>query len=302
MTLPLLLALAASGCIEVDGPAILARDLARAHPAWAGLPPETPLGFTPAPGARRLLDASELKRLAGPGAPALEATGPVCVVRATGILSPAEALAAMRVSLGEAAHIEIVEVSLFPVPRGEVVFPKTGLSRPARRDSAQPALWRGYVRYDERRRAPVWAKVRVSVRTVRVVAARDLRAGQVIDAAWLRLEDSGMFPPSDPLAESVEEVAGRVLKAGVVQGAPVPRRIVAASREVERGDRVQVEAAFGAARVAVAAEAETAGARGDTVVVRNLQSGKRFRARVEGKGRVALQAARGAKTWDTQEN
>jgi flagella basal body P-ring formation protein FlgA len=100
----------------------------------------------------------------------------------------------------------------------------------------------------------------------------------------------------------MDEVAGRVLKAGVVKDSPLPRRLLAVPREVERGDRVQVEASFGAATVGSTAEAESAGAVGDTVLVRNLETGKRFRARVEGKGRVALRAARGGQTWDTPRN
>ena len=45
-------ALLASVCVPVEGERILAADLAKAEPAFAALPAETPLGYAPSPGAR----------------------------------------------------------------------------------------------------------------------------------------------------------------------------------------------------------------------------------------------------------
>ncbi len=291
-------ALAVAGCLEVDGPRILAADLARTDAAFAALDPAASFGFAPAPGARRILDSATLKRLAAPAELALAPGARICVARLTEPLSRERVIEAMRASLGGAdATVEIVELSGFPVPRGPVEFPAAGLSRPAAARPGEPVLWRGYVRYDGRSRFPVWAKVRVRVRSVRVVAARPIRAGELIDAAWLRLEEAEVFPPAGRLAASIEQVAGRVLRAAVAEGAPVALRLLAEPREVERGDRVRIVAAAGAATVAAEGEAETAGARGDTVMVRNLATGKRLRATVEAKGRVVVGAAPGEVTW-----
>lgn len=291
--------LALTGCLEVDGPRILAADLARADAAFSALDPSASFGFTPAPGARRILDAAELKRLAGPAGVDLAPPARLCVARAAEPLSRERVIEAMHASLGESsARIEIAELSRFLVPRGTVEFPLAGLGRPAAARPDEMVLWRGYVRYDERRRFPVWARVRVRVRSVRVVAARRLRAGEAADPGSLRVEDAEVFPPHEPLACSIEQVAGRVLRAAVAEGAPVALRLLAQPREVERGDRVRIVASAGAASVAAEGEAETAGARGDTVMVRNLATGKRLRARVEGRGRVAVGAAKGETAWE----
>jgi flagella basal body P-ring formation protein FlgA len=278
-------ALAVAGCLEVDGPRILAADLARADAAFGALDPATSFGFTPVPGARRILDAATLKRMAAPAELALAPTARICVARLTEPLSREAVIEAMRASLGGAgASLEIVELSGFSVPRGPVEFPAGGLGRPAAARPGEPVLWRGYVRYDGRSRFPVWARVRL------------------IDAAWLRLEEAEVFPPAERLAASIEEVAGRVLRAAVAEGAPVALRLLAEPREVERGDRVRIVAAAGAATVAAEGEAETAGARGDTVTVRNLATGRRLRATVEAKGRVVVGAAPGEVTWRGSQN
>ena len=51
------LLLAAAACLPVEGNRILMRDLSAAVAAFAGLDPEEPLGFTPAPGAQRRFSA-----------------------------------------------------------------------------------------------------------------------------------------------------------------------------------------------------------------------------------------------------
>jgi len=55
---------------------------------------------------------------------------------------------------------------------------------------------------------------------------------------------------------------------------------------VEKGDRVVVEVRTGSMKLTMDTVSETGGRSGETVVLRNLSSGKRFRARIEGKGRA----------------
>jgi hypothetical protein len=58
---------------------------------------------------------------------------------------------------------------------------------------------------------------------------------------------------------------------------------------VERGDAVRVEVRSGGVLLAFAASAESAGRVGEPVIVRNPQNGRRFQARVDGKGKVSVQ-------------
>jgi flagella basal body P-ring formation protein FlgA len=58
--------------------------------------------------------------------------------------------------------------------------------------------------------------------------------------------------------------------------------------DVERGQTVMVEVHSGNAVVKAEAKAESAGHRGETIPVRNITSGMRFHAEIEGKGRVLV--------------
>src|SRR5208282_472496 len=73
----------AMSCLPLEGDRILARDLAAATPAFALWPPETELGYAPAPGLRRVLRAAELRRLASRQGLDGGAMADVCVERPT---------------------------------------------------------------------------------------------------------------------------------------------------------------------------------------------------------------------------
>jgi flagella basal body P-ring formation protein FlgA len=289
-----------AGCLSVEGERVLARDLTPASAAFAALPPEIAFGYAPAPGARRVLRAAELKRLASPHDLSLEPGTEICVARPLEPLNRDRLLASMRASLANpAARLEVVEFAGFGAPSGEIEFPLAGLRRPPARDPASPVLWKGTVRYAARRRYPIWAKVRISVRSTRVVAAENLRVGSPIEASQVRLETSDGFPGSEPAASSIEQVAGRVPRRPLAAGSPVPLRLLGQAKEVQRGDEVRIEASSGSATVELVGRAESSGARGDTVVVRNLTSGKSFRARVLSTGKVAVEGPARGKTWQS---
>jgi flagella basal body P-ring formation protein FlgA len=300
MILELLLAALVAGCVPVESEKISARDLAAVEPAFAALAPETTFGYAPAPGARRVLRAAELKRLAAPQDLPLPAGAEVCIVRPLESLTQERLIASMRASLPDPdARIEVVEFSGFGAPRGEIRFPLAGLRQPPARAPRQAVLWKGYVEYAGGRRYPIWAKVRIGVLRTRVVADRDLRAGHLIEPGQVRQETAEVFPAADAFAESVEQVAGRVLVRAVAAGSPLPLKLLAAPRDVERGDPVRVEATSGQAVVAIVGRAESSGSLGDTVVVRNLTSGKSFRAQVTAKGAVAVTATKREETWQS---
>ena len=58
---------------------------------------------------------------------------------------------------------------------------------------------------------------------------------------------------------------------------------------VERGDKIVVEVRSGGVLLAFEAAAESSGHAGEPVIVKNPANGRRFRARVEGPGKVSIQ-------------
>src|ERR1700684_247192 len=96
----------AGDCVPVAGERILAGDLARAVPAFAGLSSELSLGYAPAPGSRRVYSAAELARLAGRYGLTVDPGVDACLVRQSGTLTAERATAAMQVTVPK-ARIEV---------------------------------------------------------------------------------------------------------------------------------------------------------------------------------------------------
>lgn len=285
--IPILIwALAAAPCHPVSGDRILGRDLAAASTAFAAVAPDWMVGFAPQPGGRRLLDAGELSRIARANGVDDPGVTSLCFERATAPLDPTAVLAAMRESLGLLdARVEIVELSKYTAPAGKIVFPREALTEPS---GNEPAVWNGYVAYDGGH-FPIWAHLRVAVRQRRLVAVVDLRPSQLVRSGDVRVEEGDDFPRRTQALSTVEAAVGRVPRRLIPAGSAVIAAALEAGYEVSRGETVHVEVRSGKAVLNLEAKAEIAGRRGDTIPMRNLSSGKPFRGRIVGAGRVLVE-------------
>jgi flagella basal body P-ring formation protein FlgA len=279
----MMLAAAVAACLAVGAgdDQIFVRDVAPAWAADAVLPLETAVGLAPAPGVERHFDFAELQRIAarfGLPAPVRE----VCVARPAAPPDAARLLDAMRAALPE-ARIEILDYSRYPVPEGVVEFPRSGL-----RPTGSDALWAGFVQYGGRHRAALWARVRVQVAATRVVAAADLPAGGLIDAASLRLETRDDFPLAEPGPQTIADVAGRAARRPIRAGEAIRSAWIERAKEVTRGDTVEVEVRSGAAVLRLPGQALASGTVGQTIPVLNPETKRRFSGRVEARGKVTV--------------
>ncbi len=274
---------AAAACLGVGGGAdrIMGRDLAPAFPALAAAAGDAALGFAPAPGVQRIFHRQELLRLAArwglKGGPAAD----ICVERRSAPLDPARLLDAMRRALPQ-ARIEILDISRQAAPEGEMDFPRSGL-----RETPAGGFWRGCVRYGGGKRFAIWARVRVRAEEPRVIAAEELKAGLRIEARQLKVDVREVFPAAPGFAASAEEVAGRIPRRGIEKGTSIRTAWLDPPRDVRRGEVVRVVSVAGAARIEAEAVAQASGSAGDVIPLENPVSKRRFRGRVEGKGRVS---------------
>jgi len=304
MALPFLLAVVPQvapppdGCLPIQDERIYARDVAAAVPAFATVAADFALGYAPTPGTRRVLKGEALARLArnqGVAADMLEAVPDVCFERAMATLEAEDVLEAMRSAWaignvsGPDVRMELRSFSPQIAPEGKVVFPRTGLQMPATSDPQGDVLWRGYVLYGNNRRFSISARARISATTTRVVALADLSVGSVVREDQVRLESFDTFALDDRPARNLDEVVGFVARTSIRSGATVLRSQLGRAPEVARGDVVKVEVTAGGAHLLFEGRAETAGVEGKTILVKNLTSGKDFRARVTGKGKVSVQ-------------
>jgi flagella basal body P-ring formation protein FlgA len=275
----MLAALALAGCLAVDPAAdqILLADLASAFPVSAVLPNQTVIGFAPAPGVERRFETAELRRIAA----RFDLPDPereVCVARPAAPLNRDRIFEALRAALPD-ARIELLDYSRYPVPEGPLEFVPAGL---------HGAMWTGAVRYGGRHRASVWARVQVTVTATRVIATRNLPAAARIDAADLRVERRDEFPIAEPMPSDLGAVAGMVPRRSIRAGEAIRSSWLGLAKAVARGDTVDVEVRAGGALLRLPGQALASGAVGQTILIKNTESNRRFPARIEAPGKVAI--------------
>ena len=277
----------AEECALVEGDRIRAGDLARLRPLFSALDANLELAYAPAPGLRRVFSSAELGRLARRHGLIDASVEAVCVERVSERFSRERVIEAMRRSLGEGVRIEVVDWDRRLAPRGVLEFPLSGLAGPP---SGPPAevLWRGRIRTASGRTAPVWARVKVGVERRLLVARRDLAAGRPVEADDLEERLVEVFPRVTLTPVTAEEAVGAVVRRRIRAGEVVTAEALKLAPEVKRGDRVEVAVEGAVARLRLEALAETSGRRGDAVLVRNPVTGRRFKATVEGPGRLAV--------------
>ncbi|MBZ5676703.1 MAG: flagellar basal body P-ring formation chaperone FlgA [Acidobacteriia bacterium] len=286
------------GCLPIQDDRIYARDVVAAVPAFANVAADFTLGYAPAPGTRRVFKGDSLEKLArnqGVAAEMLEAVPDVCFERATATLEAGEILEAMRSSWGTGSvpspdvRMELKSFSPQIAPQGKIVFPRSGLQLPTTSDPQAEVVWRGYVLYGTNRRFGITARARITTTTTRVVAVADLSTGVPVREDQVRLESFDTFALDDRPARNLDEVVGFVPRTLIRSGVTVLRSQLSRAPEVARGDMVKVEVTAGGAHLLFEGRAETDGVEGKTILVKNLTSGKDFRARVTGKGKVSVQ-------------
>lgn len=262
---------------------ITAGDLAPAFADLESVPPETVLSFAPEPGLARVFRLPELRRIAAQFHLAATPEDEICVARKVAPLEPAPMLAAMQKEM-PGASIAILDFSRQAAPPGEIVFRRTGL----RSNTAAGAIWFGAVHYAPNRDFTIWAKVTLTAQMSRVVAKRDIAAGQRIQADDVVVEMRDEFPSAQPLLSSLSEIAKKSSRVLIHAGVPIRPEMLENSKDVRQGDIVEVEVQDGGAHLTLQARAEASGAVGDAIFVRNPDSGKRFVARVRGIDRVSV--------------
>jgi len=267
---------------------ILAGDLAPAWPALLTLAPDTPLAPAPMPGVARVFRPLELRQLAARWHVSQVPGIPLCVARPVKTLDVRRLLDAMRRSW-PAAEIDVLDFSRQPAPEGPLEFPRSALRR-----EAGAALWNGWIAYAENRRFHVWARVRITESVSRVVAAAVLQPGRPVTAAQVIAVTRQEFPGEEPYARSLAEVVGLWPRRPIPAGAALRTDQLTEPKVVLMGESVAVEVRNGGAFLKLEGTAESAGAVGDMVSVRNPSSRQLIRARVLGPGRATVDPARRA--------
>jgi flagella basal body P-ring formation protein FlgA len=279
-------------CEMIANDRILGEDLAKALPAFLNkIPGDTVIGYSPAPGGRRVFKSQELQRIGAPYGIAVAGDTEACFEWSLQVLNEDVVRAAIRESLQMPnARVDVLAISRSQVPAGKVSFPISGLSASTMTDPDTPVTWRGEVLYHGSRKFSIWARAKVSATTTRVVATQLILPGQTVAPDAVRVETYDDFPLRNDIARNLEEVIGRMPRRAIRSGLPVFRADLIEPFQVQRGDLVDVTAISGATQLHLAAVAETSGRQGDIISLKNPRSGKFFRARIEGKDKALVLA------------
>lgn len=277
----LLLALVSPMCHLIQSEWLFGHDLAAAVPALSSIEPDVRIGLAPVPGAQRVFRVPELKRIAAANHLEGNPESDICFAWKLSVPDRAAILAAMLKELeGRAPSIEIVESSLMPAPQGEIVFPLSGLVF----GSDKASVWRGYIRYADSKKFPIWARAIVKVKEPHLIAAVEIREGEPIGSGKIRLETFEGPVRREKYLTSAAQIEGMLARRLIPPATALLEEMVESPREVSRGDTVSVVVQTGATRLEVQVLAETDGRKGEIISVRNPRSGRSFRARVEEKG------------------
>jgi flagella basal body P-ring formation protein FlgA len=278
----------AAACISISGAHITAGDLAKAVPGFAPADSSTIVAWAPLPGVVRIFRPAELQRVLTPLDPSvIVPRAGVCFQLPVAPLREVSVLEAMRGSLPPGSKIELVELSHFPAPPGEIVFARESLGPSVSLESA--VLWRGLVRYGESGRFPIWARVKVRVPVTRLVAAETLPQGKPIRASQVKLvtaEDglNGRVTPA-----TADRAEGYIPRRPILADSPVWADSLDPPMVILKGERVTVHVHSGLSALTFEADATTSGRRGDAIWLKNPNSGKLFRARIDGPNAASVQ-------------
>lgn len=278
-----------NACAPIEHDPITAHDLAALLPAFGKLPPDTPIAAAPGAGVRRIFHAIELTSIARNYSLDLATAEDVCFEWPMEAPDRDRMLEAMKTALPEpGVHIELLETSLYPAPRGRLEFRREDLGAPALPNSPAPVVWRGNIIYGANQRFAVWARVRVTAQVSRVIAVEPIRQGMIISTAQLRMESGTAFPVSGDTASRMEDVAGRIALRNITAGSEIHLGQIEEPPAIKRGEMVTVEVFSGAAHLAFSGRSESDGRMGDTISIRNPRSTRVFQARVSGKDRAVV--------------
>lgn len=166
---------------------------------------------------------------------------------------------------------------LGPLPPGRVVSP---LSIP-------PGTGSATLRFADDRGSERALAIRLSWSQPAVVTLRPLERGAVVSASDVAIREVRVMR-SQPLASALEDVVGRRLGKNLAAGEPVLLNSLSLTPIIQRGDSVIITVRKSGFLIEVRGEALDAGAEGESIRVRNLQSRSVVQAVVVGPGRVEV--------------
>ncbi len=140
----------------------------------------------------------------------------------------------------------------------------------------KPVMWQLYL--------PVQIQMSQSM----VIAARPLTAGTILNAGDLTVVRQNANELGGIALDSPQLAIGKVLRFGTLAGQPITSTMLNAPNVVHAGEQVTLFAEGDGIRIATIGDAIENGRPGQSIMVRNLQSGRVIRGTVTAEGHVVV--------------
>ncbi len=171
-------------------------------------------------------------------------------------------------------------------PAGEVTF---RVSRNAAPSNYRRVLLPVEVGIDSRFYRMIWVSADIRIKATVLQAARRLRYGSTIGEGDVRTVCMEIKDARRAYIRDVRDAAGMVLRRAVSEGEPLTRDALSDPLLVRSGETVRLRLQRAAVRLTMTARAEQSGKLGQFIRVRNIDFSRTLRARVVGRGEVAIQ-------------
>jgi len=192
---------------------------------------------------------------------------------------------------GRDARIEIVEFSQVATPNATLEFSLSSLSYPPAANPDAPVLWRGRAVATNGHSQPIWARVKIAVESPYLEATHEISAGSILTESDITQKSAWSFPASHASISNPADAIGLAAVRRIASGARIDRRALTPPTLVTAGQIIEICVISSAAQLRTTAIAERAGKLGETILARNDQSGKRFRATITGPGQAIVVVA-----------
>jgi flagella basal body P-ring formation protein FlgA len=287
----LLTNVAATECVAVPGSEVLAKDLAPRFQELANVPASQVMMLAPNAGVIRWITPLEGQRIWLKAGLTQGPASAFCIRRESLFLTTTQILEAMdKAFSGENVHVDILEFSRFPIPKGRLDFPVSGLAGSPRTRPEEAVLWRGRVLVDVGGSQPVWVKAKLRVSRKQAVAKREIAAGHVLSPDDVEIVTREVFP-LQKRADDRLRFFGQIAKFRIRAGQQLVSTLFEPAFEVAAGQTVRVDVVHEQVHLRFSAIAEHKGRTGELIWVK-ASSGKRVRARVSGPEEVIVEVGR----------
>ena len=185
---------------------------------------------------------------------------------------------------GARLRVDVLSVCSCPMATGEIQLSVSDIVAPPLDHPDRPVMWLGRSVSETGKSYPVWARASVVEARTMVIACRNLKFKQRLQAGDVSAAQVDVSPLWALETQNVASYEGKLLMEPRAKGQILTPLSIAKPPTIVRGDKVLVDITGSGTHLSVEAEAQTSGNVGDSIFLVNPMSRRKFRAIVSGPG------------------